>query len=296
MIDNLINFGKMVKFSHTLFALPFALLSVILGLKTSTIPLENFIYKFLLILVCMVSARNAAMGFNRLVDADIDAKNPRTKNREVPAGILKKRDVGIFTILFIIVFIFSTYFLNSFSFYASLPTLFIILGYSYTKRITWFCHYILGIGIGLAPSAAWVALLNEISFLPILFSLGLMFHIAGFDILYSLQDYKFDEGMGLYSIPSRFGIQKSLYISRFNHLLSFSILIYAGIYGNMNLAYFLFVSIAGILFLAEHLMVKPDDLSKIPIAFFHINASISSVLFLGILADNWIFLLDYFRG
>lgn len=296
MINNLINFGKMVKFSHTLFALPFALLSVVLNLKTNLIPIDNFLYKFLLILICMVSARNAAMGFNRLVDADIDAKNPRTKNREIPAGILKKKDVQIFTAFFVVIFIISTYFLNSFSFIASVPTLAIIMGYSYTKRITWLCHYILGLGIGLAPLAAWVALSNEIAVLPLLFSIGLMFHISGFDILYSLQDYKFDEGMGLYSIPSRFGVKPSLIISRANHIIAFSVLVYAGIYGEMNLGYFIFVILAGILFFIEHFMVKPDDLSKIPIAFFHINASISSVLFLGIVADNWKFLLEYFRG
>ena len=293
IFNQITNYGKMVKFSHTLFALPFAGLSLILSLKNSELTKEDFIIKSILVLICMVSARNAAMGFNRLIDADIDKLNPRTKNREIPAGVINKKSVIIFIILFSISFIVSTYFLNDFAFRASIPTLMIVLGYSYTKRITWLCHYILGLGIGLAPTGAWVALKGELDLLPVLFSGGLLFHIAGFDILYSTQDYKFDSESNLYSIPSKFGIEKSLLIAKLNHIISVIFLVYAGVLGNLKYFYFLFLIIAVILFIIEHRMVNKDDLSKIPIAFFNINASISVVLFMGILLDNWSLLLRY---
>ncbi len=287
ILNILNNYGKMVKFSHTLFALPFAGLAMIIAILNTTLSKEELYLKSILILLCMVSARNAAMGFNRFVDKEIDKHNPRTKNRELPAGILSNTSVITFTILFSFIFIISTYFLNIFCFYASIPTLFIILIYSYTKRFTWFCHYILGIGIGLAPSGAWTAITGEISIIPFIWTMGLMFHIAGFDILYSTQDMEYDKMNNLYSIPSRFGLSLSLNIARINHLLAFSLLFYAGIISSMNNYYYIFLIIAGILFTIEHLMVNKNDLSKVPIAFFHINASISIVLFLGILFDKW---------
>lgn len=294
IFENIKNYATMVKFSHTLFALPFAFISVVLSLKENSISKDEFLFKLFLILICMVSARNAAMGFNRLVDSEIDKNNPRTQNREIPAGKISKKSVLLFTIIFSLIFIFSTYFINSFSFIASIPTLIIILGYSFTKRFTWICHYILGLGIGLAPLAAGVAMQNKISILPLFFSVGLMFHISGFDILYSIQDIEYDKANGLYSIPSRFGVQNSLIVSRMNHIISFLVLVYAGMYGQMNYSYFIFIVIAGILFIIEHILVRVDDLTKIPIAFFHINASISSILFLGIIIDNWKFLWNYF--
>jgi 4-hydroxybenzoate polyprenyltransferase len=281
------NYGKMVKFSHTLFALPFAGLSMIIAILSTSLSKDELYLKSILIFLCMVSARNAAMGFNRYVDREIDKHNPRTMNRELPAGILSNTSVIIFTILFTIIFIVCTYFLNMFCFYASFPTLLIIFIYSYTKRFTWFCHYVLGIGIGLAPSGAWTAITGEISLIPIIWTLGLMFHIAGFDILYSTQDMEYDKNNNLFSIPSRFGLSNSLYIARINHLFAFSLLFYAGILSSMANYYYIFLIFAGILFTIEHLMVNKNDLSKVPIAFFHINASISIVLFLGILFDKW---------
>ena len=290
------NYGKMVKFSHTLFALPFAGLSIILAILESRLIISVFYFKLFLILICMISARNAAMGFNRLVDAEIDKNNPRTKNREIPSGVLSKSSVTIFTILFSITFIVSTYFLNTFAFLASVPTLLIVLFYSFTKRFTWMCHYILGLGIGLSPMGAWVAITGDVSFVSFLWSMGLMFHIAGFDILYSTQDMEYDKDNGLFSIPSVFGLEISLLVAKINHTISFLLLFYAGKVAGLSSFYFIFLCIAGILFAIEHFLVNKDDLSKVPIAFFHINASISIILFLGIFFEKWNDLINYFRS
>jgi 4-hydroxybenzoate polyprenyltransferase len=290
------NYGKMVKFSHTLFALPFAGLSIILAILESKLIISVFYFKLFLILICMISARNAAMGFNRLVDAEIDKNNPRTKNREIPSGIISKSSVTAFIILFSIAFIISTYFLNTFAFLASVPTLLIVLFYSFTKRFTWLCHYILGFGIGLSPMGAWVAITGDISFVSFLWSMGLMFHIAGFDILYSTQDLEYDKDNGLFSIPSVFGLEISLLVAKINHTISFLLLFYAGWIAELSNFYFIFLCIAGILFAIEHFLVNKNDLSKVPIAFFHINASISIILFLGIFFEKWNDLIYYFRS
>lgn len=287
IFEKLKNYSSMIKISHTLFALPFAAFSAILAILNSKLTKEEIIYKFILILICMFSARSAAMGFNRYIDAEFDEKNPRTKIREIPSKLIDKKSVFYFILFFSVLFIFTTYFISIQCFYYSFPTLFLILFYSYTKRLTYLCHFFLGFSIGLAPLAAWVAILDRIDFLPLLWTFGLMFHIAGFDILYSCADAEFDKSNGLYSIPSRFGIKNAFFIARVSHVLSFAILVYAGIYSNLGYAYFIFLSIIGILFLIEHFLVKENDLSKLPIAFFHINASISIVLFIGILIDKW---------
>ncbi|MDX1958679.1 MAG: UbiA-like polyprenyltransferase [Leptospiraceae bacterium] len=281
------DYGKMVKFSHTLFALPFALLSFVLSFIDTTLTKNQLLINLFLILVCMVSARNAAMGFNRLVDADIDAKNERTKLREIPSGVLSKKSVLGFTIFFSLIFVVATYFINFKCFLLSFPTLVIVLGYSYTKRFTWLCHYILGFGIGIAPTGAWISMKNEFDLIPVLWSFGLMFHIAGFDILYSTQDTTFDKSSGLYSIPSRFGVSNALLIARISHIVAFLLLSLAGVEARLGIIYAVFLICVGILFIVEHNLVNPKDLSKVPIAFFHINASISSILLLGVVVDKW---------
>ncbi|MCB1176288.1 MAG: putative 4-hydroxybenzoate polyprenyltransferase [Leptospiraceae bacterium] len=287
ILETINDYGKMVKFSHTLFALPFAGLATILALIQTPHSGNELIKRLILILICMVSARNAAMGFNRSIDSDIDAKNPRTAVREIPSGKLSKKAVNAFTIIFSLIFIVSTYFINNLAFYLSLPALAIVLFYSYTKRFTWLCHYILGFGIGIAPTGAWIAINDSFSLIPVLWSLGLMFHIAGFDILYSTQDAEFDKANGLHSIPSRFGIKTALWIARFNHIISFALLFSGGYMAGLGLYYFIFLILTAGLFIAEHILVSPQDLSKIHIAFFHINASISIVIFVGILLDKW---------
>lgn len=294
IFEKLKNYSSMIKISHTLFALPFAAFSASLAIIKSNLTKEEILYKFVLIIICMFSARSAAMGFNRYIDSDIDGKNPRTANREIPSKKLDKNSVLYFIIFFSLVFIITTYFISKLCFYFSFPTLFLILFYSVTKRFTYLCHFFLGFSIGLAPLAASVAILNKIEFLPLLWTFGLMFHIAGFDILYSCGDAEFDKSNGLYSIPSRFGIRSAFIIARISHLISFSILVYAGICANLGLVYFFFLSVIGILFLIEHLLVKENDLSKLPIAFFHINASISIVLFIAVLFDQWKAIIEKF--
>ncbi len=287
LLEIITDYGKMVKFSHTIFALPFAGISVLLALPITPYKGSELLKILSLVLICMVSARNAAMGFNRSLDSDIDAKNPRTQNREIPSGKLSQKSVNVFTIFFVLIFFISTFFINSLSFILSFPAIFIVLFYSYTKRITWLCHYVLGFGIGIAPTGAWIAITNEFHLVPVLWSFGLMFHIAGFDILYATQDIDFDKQMGLFSIPSRFGVPFSLRLAKLNHIISFSLLFAGGYYAGLGSLFYVFLSITGILFLVEHMLVSPKDLSKVPIAFFHINAIISVVLFLGILIDRW---------
>lgn len=171
-------------------------------------------------------------------------------------------------------------------FLLSFPALFIILFYSLSKRFTFLCHFILGLGIGIAPSGAWIAILDKLELSTALWSFGLMFHIAGFDILYAMQDMDFDRQEGLYSIPAKFGLDTSFWIARLSHLFSFSLLLLAGYYAGLGMFYYIFLGIVAVLFLLEHSMVSREDLSKLPIAFFHINASISIILFLGILLDK----------
>ena len=294
LFEILNNYSKMIKLSHTIFALPFALLSSLLAILNSNLQKEEIYFKLILICICMFSARSAAMGFNRYIDSEFDSKNLRTSIREIPSGKISKNAVLFFTIFFSLVFICACYLINPLCFLLSFPTLFIILFYSFTKRFTFLCHFILGFGIGISTSGAWAAILNEIALLPALFSFGLTFHIAGFDILYSIQDREFDKEQGLFSIPSRFSLKTSFYIARTSHILAFSIFVFAGSIGHLGFYYYIFLGITGILFLIEHLLVKEDDLTKIPIAFFHINASISIVLFIGILFDKWSLLIEKF--
>lgn len=294
--ETVFNFGKLVKFSHTLFALPFALLSVILALSESPFSSSELIKRIISILICMVSARNAAMGFNRLVDEKFDKLNPRTSSRELPSQKISQEAVQLFTLLFSLVFLISCFWIDIKIFLLGIPTLGLILFYSYTKRFTYLCHYILGLGIGIAPVGAWLVLKDTIEMTPIFFFLGLMFHIAGFDILYATQDYEFDKKNGLHSIPVRFGISKALWISRFTHLLSIIFLSLPYFYSNLGNIYLGFIFIIAILFITEHSLVTPTNLTKVPIAFFHINISISLVLFLGVLIDKWSLLLESIRS
>ena len=285
------NYGKMVKFSHTLFALPFAGLASVIAILKTDLTLNDLLWKLLLILICMFAARSAAMGFNRYADREFDRANPRTANREIPAGVLSEKSVLWFTIFFGLLFL-----ISPLCFYLSIPALAIILFYSYSKRFTMFCHFILGLGIGISPSGAWIAIQNNLELVPALWSFGLMFHIAGFDILYSSQDVEIDRKLGLHSIPSKLGIPTAFWIARLSHLIAFSLFVYAGILANLQIFYFIFLTLTGILFIIEHILVSPTDLKKIPIAFFHINASISVILFIGILLDKWKELLVKLSG
>ena len=281
-MDKVEVYGRMIKFSHSIFALPFALSAMVLAMRTHSFS----IWKLLWIVIAMVAARSAAMGFNRLVDADIDEKNPRTRQREIPSGQLSKSSTIRFIGLSGAAFILSAAMLGKVCFYFSFPVLGLLLFYSYTKRFTWFCHIYLGFVISLAPIGAWIAMTNTISW-PISFlALALMTNIGGFDILYACQDLDFDAEEKLFSIPAAMGIEKALKISTLLHAATFVFFIIFFFAFGMSGIYFLTLAVIGILLVIEHRLVKPDDLSNVNIAFFHINSIISVVLLAGIIVNE----------
>ncbi|BBB32173.1 4-hydroxybenzoate octaprenyltransferase [Thermotomaculum hydrothermale] len=264
---------RMIKIEHTVFALPFALLGMIFAAKG--IP---DLKTFTLVILCTLFARNAAMAFNRYLDADIDAKNPRTKDRSIPAGRLSRFFVLVFVIVNSILFIGTTYFLNSLAFKLSPIAIFIVLFYSYTKRFTSFSHLVLGLADGIAPAGGWIAVTGKFDFKIIFLSLAVMLWVAGFDIFYSLQDIEFDRSEGLYSLPSRIGVKKALYISRFFHFIVVVCLFYFGYIVKAGMWYWIGLSIASLLLFYEHTLVKENDLSKIDQAFFTVNGFFSVII------------------
>lgn len=275
-------YGRMVKFSHTIFALPFACSAVLLAWREHPVDVSDLFW----ILLALFAARSAAMGFNRVVDARYDAENPRTANREIPSGKLQKSTAAAFVACFSLLFIWAAAMLSRLCLVLSVPVLILLLSYSYTKRCTWLCHLYLGFVISLAPMGAWIALTGEWSWRISVLSLALMSYIAGFDILYACQDIQFDRRKGLFSLPACLGAAKSLVIARAIHLLSFfSLLLIKPLFG-LGSVYTATVFIIGFLFWLEHRMVKPDDLSRVNIAFFHINSMISVILFIGLLIDE----------
>jgi 4-hydroxybenzoate polyprenyltransferase len=306
---------SLIKFSHTIFAMPFAMIGFFLGFYSFTdyavsvvpgwhtpvysplLPINkisnpSFLYDFMtgfnptllfikyfsLVLLCMVFARSAAMAFNRYLDRSFDAKNPRTSIREIPAGILKANRVLWFVIVNCLLFIACCFFINRLCFYLSPVALLVVLGYSYTKRFTPLCHLILGLGLSLAPIGAYLAVTGKFALLPILFSLTVLFWVSGFDIIYALQDEDFDRENKLYSIPAVLGKGKALMVSRILHVLSAACVVLAGWYGHFGLWYW----IGAILFIGllvyQHALVKPNDLRKVNLAFFTTNG-IASVVF-----------------
>ncbi len=263
-----------IKFSHTIFALPFAVIATLLARKGSTpSPLE-----FTFIILAMIGARTWAMSVNRAVDAHIDAQNPRTKNRSLPSGRLLSKQVWLTASLGAVVFILSAAMLSQTAFWCS-PVILIILGvYSYTKRFTFFCHYWLGLCLGLAPLGAWVALQNEISSKILLLSCAICFWVSGFDIIYALQDQEFDKSMNLHSIPAKFGTQNSLLIARLSHALAAVLFFIFGNLFHLGIPYFLGVSVAVLLMIYEHWLVRKGDLKNINMAFFNLNGWIAVLL------------------
>jgi 4-hydroxybenzoate polyprenyltransferase len=233
---------------------------------------------FFLVIFCMIFARSAAMAFNRWLDANFDAKNPRTAIREIPAGVIKSGNALFFVIANCILFIICTFFINRICFYLSPVALFVVLFYSYTKRFTALCHLILGVGLSLAPIGAYLAVTGKFSLLPILFSFAVLFWVSGFDIIYALQDEEFDKNNQLHSIPAALGKPKALMVSNFLHILSAACVISAGMYGHFGLWYWIGVTIFCGLLIYQHTLVKPNDLKKVNMAFFTTNG-IASVVF-----------------
>ena len=274
----------MIKFSHTIFALPFALSAMILAWESNEFKFLDLIF----ILVAMVAARSAAMGFNRIIDAEIDKKNQRTAIREIPSGILKKSEAVLFVVLSSFVFILSAFMLGKACFILSFPVLIFLLFYSLTKRFTKFCHIYLGFAIGLAPVGAWLAITNSISINIIFLSLALMTYIAGFDILYSCQDIEFDKTQGLFSFPVKYGAKKAMLFATILHSFTIFFLIIMQYLFNMHPVFYIFLCIICILLVIEHMLVKPDDLKHINLAFFHMNSLISIVLLAGVIIETLI--------
>lgn len=270
------NYLSLIKFSHTIFALPFAVIGYFLALEKSS---NTFDLKlFLLMLVCMVTARSAAMAFNRYIDRDIDIKNPRTKNREIPAGIVSANSALLFVILNSLIFIITTYFINSICFYLSPVALLIVLSYSYMKRFTALCHFVLGLGLSLAPIGAYLVITGEFALTPIWYSLAVLTWVSGFDIIYSLQDEEFDKSLSLHSVPAYMGVINSLKLSSILHIISALFIIIPGLQENYGLWYWVGTAIYIAMLVYQHQLVKPNDLSKVNIAFMTTNG-IASVVF-----------------
>jgi len=265
---------EMIKFEHTLFALPFAFLGAILaanGLPTR--------WQILWITVAMVGARSAAMTFNRIVDRDIDARNPRTAARELPTGKLSVGFAWVFLYISIGVFLVASYLLNWLTFALSPVALLVILGYSYAKRFTAFAHVLLGLALAISPSAAWIAVRGSLSDeVPILLSLLVLMWTSGFDVLYACQDHEFDRQAGLRSIPARFGIRNSLWIARLFHLQAFLVLLLLYLATGMAWLALAGVFATGALLIYQHTLVRADDLSRMNAAFFTTNAFVSVIL------------------
>jgi 4-hydroxybenzoate polyprenyltransferase len=269
------NYLSLVKFSHTVFALPFALI----GFTLAVVYFHNpFRWDLLLkMLLCMVFARSSAMAFNRYLDRRYDALNPRTAKREIPAGVISANNALLFTIINSLLFIATTWFINAMCFYLSFIALFVILFYSYTKRFTALCHIVLGVGLSLSPIGAFLAVTGRFELLPVLFSLAVLTWVAGFDIIYALQDEEFDRSQQLHSIPAAIGVRNSLVVSTLLHICSAAFIIGAGISGHFNWIYWIGAAFYCAMLTYQHLLVKPTDLSKVGIAFANTNGFASVV-------------------
>jgi 4-hydroxybenzoate polyprenyltransferase len=300
------NYLSLVKFSHTIFALPFALIGFFIGIfyaQYGEIPfagspsgiteeygfsqLFNAVHLKLLLKVlgCMVTARSAAMAFNRYLDRNFDALNPRTAIREIPKGIITPGNALAFTIINCVLFILITWYINRICFFLSPVALAVILGYSYTKRFTPLCHLILGVGLSLAPIGAFLAVTGYFALLPILFSLAVVCWVSGFDIIYALQDVEFDQSQQLYSIPAWLGRARALRVSELLHLASALFVITAGWYGGFGLWYWMGVAVFIGMLVYQHSIVKPNDLSRVNLAFMTANGIASVVFMVFVLAD-----------
>lgn len=297
---------SLIKFSHTIFAMPFALIGFFLGLykgefgvgawvfdnnydsAESDIQLIYWrvvIFKFILVILCMVFARSAAMAFNRYLDRNFDAMNPRTALREIPTGILSASSTLWFTIICSLLFMVCCWFINWLCFLLSPVALFVILGYSYTKRFTPLCHLILGLGLSLAPIGAFLAVTERFDFLPVIFSFTVLTWVSGFDIIYALQDEEFDRSQKLYSIPAALGKEKALRISRLLHVSSTLFVVLAGLYGAFGWLYWIGVAFFAGMLLYQHSIVNPNDLRKVNFAFMTANGIASVVFSIFVISD-----------
>jgi len=270
----------MIKFEHTIFALPFAIMSAFVA--SDGLPAWD---KIGWILVAMVGARSCAMAFNRLADAKIDKANPRTAIRAIPTGKIGKKEVWVFTLVSAALLVFAAYKLNRLAFALSPVALAVIMGYSYTKRFTSLSHLWLGISLSIAPIGAWIAIKGRFDWTPMLIGLAVLLWTTGFDIIYACQDLDFDRRHGLYSIPTRFGIRGALWLSSALHVVTVAILIAIAPLTGFGILYLVGVGIVSIILIYEHVIVKPNDLSRVNLAFFTLNGMVSLVLMALSVAD-----------
>ena len=282
---------SLVLFAHSIFALPFAIIGFFLAINTTSFEFEWSL--FALMLLCMVTARNAAMAFNRYLDRDIDALNPRTAVRDIPAGRISAKNALVFTIVNCVIFMLATYFINPMCLILSPVALFVVLFYSYMKRISPLCHLVLGLGLGLAPVGAYLAVTGEFNIVPIFYGLSVLTWVSGFDIIYALQDEHFDRENGLNSIPANFGGVKALKISEILHFLSFIFILLPSFYTEVGLLYYVGVIFYGLLLIYQHRIVSATDLSRVDRAFMTTNG-IASVIFacfylLDVVLGHWMF-------
>lgn len=304
------NYLSLVKFSHTIFAMPFAMIGFFWGIQNSgiyTLSVEeinisddsiwgsdvtnnfhwmnHWLFKLFLVILCMVFARSAAMAFNRYLDREFDARNPRTAIREIPSGIISANSALMFTIVSSLLFMLTCVFINRICFFLSPVALLVVLGYSYTKRFTPLCHLILGLGLALAPIGAYLAVTGRFDLLPILLSATVLFWVSGFDIIYALQDEEFDRSQKLFSIPVWIGKRRALRVSEVLHFLSAFCVIYAGVAGKFGWLYWLGAGIFTGMLVYQHSIVRPDDLKKVNIAFMTANGIASVVFAIFVIAD-----------
>ena len=277
------NYLSLVKFSHTIFAMPFAFVGFFIAVKSN-----SFVFKpetFILVLLCMIFARNAAMAFNRYADREFDKKNPRTAIREIPRGIIQPGSALKFVILNAFFFIITTWFINRLVFFLSPVALIVILGYSITKRYTALSHFVLGLGLSLAPIGAYLAVTGVFNILPLLFSGIVLFWVSGFDIIYAMQDIDFDNNVKLKSVPVWLGKKNSMLLSVIVHIISAGFVIIAGFTGNFGILYLT----GGIIFISllvfQHIIIGPDNLKKVNIAFFTTNGIASIIYSVFTIAD-----------
>lgn len=281
VFGSVVVFGRMIKLSHSVFALPFALAGAALAARIHGIEWQQVAW----IVIAMVSARSAAMGFNRLADRAMDARNPRTSDRALPRGRIAPRTVAVIVGVWSALFVFSAYQLNPLCLKLSPIALLVILSYSYFKRFTWATHLVLGLALGIAPMGAWIAVSGTFDFSPLWLSAAVLTWVAGFDIIYACQDYDFDRSHGVHSIPRKLGIRSALMTARLLHGATAVALLAVHQVFELHALYLCGAALAIVMLVYEHSLVKSDDLSKIDVAFFNTNGLFSVVYFAFLLGD-----------
>ncbi len=264
---------EMIKFEHTLFAIPFAIIAMMLA--ANIIPT---LYQMFWILIAVTFARTVAMLWNRIADAAIDARNPRTRNRAIPKGLVTVKSAVVMLVISCAIFVFSAYMLNKLSFILSFPALIIVFLYSYLKRFTWLSHFVLGFVDAMAPAGAWIAIRGDLPLSIMLLSGAVILWVGGFDILYSLMDLDFDRKEHLFSIPVIFGVKRAIFFSRLMHALMVAALVLFGILYPMHVLYFAGIVFIVILLVYEHSLISPDDFSKVEKAFYETNIGVSGIM------------------